>query len=672
MLLSGMGEKRMPSQSCTHFKARVQDRTSKANRIVAFSHNSERLRTSTKTKVSGGLCPGNASKESDYSGKNECKPGILQQVISSAKAREKMEASDRSQCCKYASIGSHIQDGDCRNYSKLHLQRGVGCISRSNRRILPHSYPSKISKPALISRGRTFVSVQSPTFRYCNGSTRIHPHCQRGKAYASKHGYTHPPVPGRLVIASSNTADLHGAVKTTGPVRTRARLGDQLQKIRVNTNSKIRLPGVQVRLDKGRGLTHRKKWLILTAAIEGLNNSQTTTPRILMSFIGILASLEKTVPMGRLHMRPFQWYLKTHWKYPQSLDKRIPCSEILKKHLVWWKNPKNVLTGCPLHVEEHNLLLFTDASIKGWGAHLGDLTISGLWSDTEANLHINILEMKAVFLAIRSFQSHLLNQRVLVASDNATVVAYLNKQGGTHSLEMCLMVWRLMAFCNPRAILLRARHIQGCLNVIADSLSRRDKIIQTEWSLHPKIFQGICQIWHRPMVDLFATKMNNKLPLYVSPVPDPNAMAVDALNISWQALDGYVYCPVALIPKVVQKMRTYACRMIVVAPGWPGMSWFWDLIELSTKPPLLLPHWETLLRQPFSHRFHQNLQYLNLHVWHLDSRQNHLKNSLSQWQRELRHLRDFHQEGSMNQGGPFLSHGANRARWSSKNLLFPQ
>ena len=153
---------------------------------------------------------------------------------------------------------------------------------------------------------------------------------------------------------------------------------------------------------------------------------------------------------------------------------------------------------------------------------------------------------------------------------------------------------------------------------------------------------------------------------------DPNAMAVDALNISWQALDGYVYCPVALIPKVVQKMRTYACRMIVVAPGWPGMSWFWDLIELSTKPPLLLPHWETLLRQPFSHRFHQNLQYLNLHVWHLDSRQNHLKNSISQWQRELRHLRDFHQEGSMNQGGPFLSHGANRARWSSKNLLFPQ
>ena len=120
------------------------------------------------------------------------------------------------------------------------------------------------------------------------------------------------------------------------------------------------------------------------------------------------------------------------------------------------------------------------------------------------------------------------------------------------------------------------------------------------------------------------------------------------------------------------KMRSYACQMIVVAPGWPGMSWFWDLIELSTKSPLLLPHRETLLKQPFSQRFHQNLPYLNLHVWHLNSRLNHLKNSQGPWQRELRHLRDFHPAGSMNQAGPFLSHGVKRIRWNSNNHLFPQ
>ena len=43
--------------------------------------------------------------------------------------------------------------------------------------------------------------------------------------------------------------------------------------------------------------------------------------------------------------------------------------------------------------------------------------------------------------------------------------------------------------------------------------------------------------------------------------------------------------------------------MTVAAPGWPGMSWVWDLIDLSTRPPLLLPHYENLNKQLFSQRF---------------------------------------------------------------------
>ena len=101
-------------------------------------------------------------------------------------------------------------------------------------------------------------------------------------------------------------------------------------------------------------------------------------------------------------------------------------------------------------------------------------------------------------------------------------------------------------------------------------------------------------------------------------------------------------------------MNTYRCRMIVVAPGWPRMHWFWDLVNLSTKPPLQLPHWPHLLKQPFSQKFHQNLMYLNLHVWHLDTTQNHLNHSLSRWQIELRHLKDPHLEDYMSQGGPYF------------------
>ena len=40
------------------------------------------------------------------------------------------------------------------------------------------------------------------------------------------------------------------------------------------------------------------------------------TARCLMSLIGLLASTEKMVPEGCLHMRPFQFHLKEHWRYP--------------------------------------------------------------------------------------------------------------------------------------------------------------------------------------------------------------------------------------------------------------------------------------------------------------------------------------------------------------------
>lgn len=37
-----------------------------------------------------------------------------------------------------------------------------------------------------------------------------------------------------------------------------------------------------------------------------------------------------------------------------------------------------------------------------------------------------------------------------------------------------------------------------------------------EWSLHPKIFKWILSIWDTPHLDLFASCLNNKLPVYVS------------------------------------------------------------------------------------------------------------------------------------------------------------
>ena len=131
--------------------------------------------------------------------------------------------------------------------------------------------------------------------------------------------------------------------------------------------------------------------------------------------------------------------------------------------------------------------------------------------------------------------------------------------------------------------------MKWCLNVVADLLSRSNQVQSTEWSLHPQVFKQICHKWFTPHVDLFATHLNHKLPLYVSPIPDPKAWDIDTLNINWMALTAYAYPPTALLHRVIQKIRQCHCLIIVIAPGWPGMPWFWDPVQLSTEIPLQLP-----------------------------------------------------------------------------------
>ena len=134
-----------------------------------------------------------------------------------------------------------------------------------------------------------------------------------------------------------------------------------------------------------------------------------------MSLIGLLASTEKMVPEGRLHMRPFPFHLKEHWRYPQSLDSLLPWTEAIAAHLDWWQNPSNVMRAADLNPIDHNIQLFTDASNEGWGAHLDQSSTKGRWTDLEKRLHLNALELKAVSLALRSFKDQCQNQTVLVA-----------------------------------------------------------------------------------------------------------------------------------------------------------------------------------------------------------------------------------------------------------------
>ena len=131
-----------------------------------------------------------------------------------------------------------------------------------------------------------------------------------------------------------------------------------------------------------------------------------------------------------------------------------------------------------------------------------------------------MLEMMAIRLALKQAKTFIHHSCIMISTDNTTVVSYINKQGGTHSPNLCVEVWKILNWCLEQDIVIRVRHIPGKFNILADRLSRLDKPIKTEWSLDQTVANSVFQMLNFPNVDLFATRFNHRLPLYVSPVQE--------------------------------------------------------------------------------------------------------------------------------------------------------
>ena len=207
----------------------------------------------------------------------------------------------------------------------------------------------------------------------------------------------------------------------------------------------------------------------------------------------------------------------------------------------------HLLEGMRFGTPTPDLCLYSDASRLGWGAHLLDRSVSGIWSNQESSLHINLLKLKALFLALQLFQDVVADHWVTAMCDNWTVVAYVNKQGGTVSDYLCSLTGQLLRWTESHNVHLEARYLPGQSNVLVDLLSRRNQVLGAEWSLHPKVARKLIRTCGSPSLDLFATHLNAKLPLYCSLILDPQAVFKDAFRHPWNDLDTYAFPPFHLV-----------------------------------------------------------------------------------------------------------------------------
>ena len=271
----------------------------------------------------------------------------------------------------------------------------------------------------------------------------------------------------------------------------------------------------------------------IKTACSDLLHSSSPTIRKVASVLGLLVSSFPAAQFGPLHFRDLDMDKTEALKQNRgNFDKHMTLSKASCSDLNWWVNSADNLYK-PVGPTQPDVTLFTDASNEGWGGVLGKHKIGGHWKEGEKTHHINYLEMLAVFFVLKAFETHLSGKCVCVRIDNMTAVSDIGKMGTSHSRKRNALTREIWDWCIVRDIFITTAHIPGVENKAADSESRKP-LKETEWALDQEIYeQGIKLLNVKPVIDLFASRLNFKVKPFIAYQPDPEAEAINAFTISW-------------------------------------------------------------------------------------------------------------------------------------------
>ena len=331
--------------------------------------------------------------------------------------------------------------------------------------------------------------------------------------------------------------------------------------------------------------------------------------RKLAEFIGILVSSFPAIQYGELFYRFLEHDKVSALKREKgNFDAMMEVNDNSINEIKWWLN--NISSAYKLiRIQPFDLVLTTDASPDGWGAVVDNSSTGGHWTDTEKEAHINVLELKAIYFGLKCYFYDYFNKHIRIKSDNTTAVAYINNFGGCRSLDCHNIAKEIWLWAFARNLHLSAEHLPGDENTLADKASRVFDI-KTEWELSNSVFSKLVHIFGNFEIDLFASRLNKKLPTYVAWKPDPDALFIDAFSNSWARYLFYAFPPFSVIQKCLQKILEEEATGLIVVPVWQTQSWFPKLMKMLVKPPVLLPL--NILSLPFSKEKHKQDRCLRL------------------------------------------------------------
>ena len=328
-------------------------------------------------------------------------------------------------------------------------------------------------------------------------------------------------------------------------------------------------------------LTTEKEEKLVKAGTKVLEQGWSSI-REVAGLIGLMIAFSQALTYGAAHTKTLERDKIEALRHSRGdFEAKMCLSTEARTEITWWLDHVGY-SGKEVREPPPSVIIFTDASTEGWGAHVGEATAGGRWSEEEKEFHINVLEIRAILFGLKSL-SQVEGCHIRVMTDNTTALAYIKHQGGVRSPECNEQAQQVWSWAESRRIWLSIAHIPGVENVVADYKSR-NFTDNTEWELNDRIFSKVVDAFGEPDVDLFASRLNTKVKNYVSWQPDPNALAIDAFSIPWSEFKlFYAFPPFSCVARAVEKAVEEEVAGILILPWWPTQAWWGRLVDLNLR-----------------------------------------------------------------------------------------
>ena len=193
-------------------------------------------------------------------------------------------------------------------------------------------------------------------------------------------------------------------------------------------------------------------------------------------------------------------------------DKQMLISERAKQELVFWANLPDGLCS-PISLPVTSLSLTTDASPSALGILFDGFLISDPMPEEFKDFSIIVQELAALDRFLDLFPN-VSDVTITWRCDNNSALAAIKNEGSTHSWPLNSLSGNILERCLNRNILLDPVRISSEENIIADAASRQKMV--PDWSLDPNITAKVFARYGVADVDLMATDLSRKCPLFFS------------------------------------------------------------------------------------------------------------------------------------------------------------